>query len=836
MSDSAGRIDLDLGINYQGFNKELNGIAGTAQHMVGGAFKGLGKLIAGAFIVDKVIDFGQGCVELASNLNEVQNVVDVTFGSMAGQVNDFAKSALSSLGMSELSAKKFTSTMGAMLKSSGITGQAMLKMSEGITSLSGDMASFYNLSQEDAFQKLRSGISGETEPLKQLGINMSVANMEAYALSKGIKTSWNAMSQSQQTLLRYNYLLSVTKDAQGDFARTSGSWANQTRLLSEQWKIFQSTLGAGFINILTPIIQGLNVLIQKLQIAAQYFKAFTDMIFGAKAATSNAVKTNYEMVDAAGGVGKSVKKAGKDVKGSLSSFDQLNVISQATADAMDGISAGAADMATTDMGGTATAPDIKLDASQFQPVLDILNQIKDTASQAGQFLINAFGPTFKSVLDEVLPQLSSWKTTLMGTFTDIGALGAPLKNWFINDLVPFWQQQIGTMGHVLAGILDSARLVFTGVKDAAMPILQWFVDSGLPLVTDFGSGCLTVFKNIFDNSKTIFDTLWSGAVNPGLQVLSTMVLDTLNIIKGFWDTWGGGIITGLTTTFDNITMLFQSWWESFLQPIVNTMLNTMSWLWDKHLKGVVQALTDFIGTLVVDVLQIYNKFIVPIVNFLIKTFGPTFANVFQTITEVVGTIIGFLADIAKSIIKILTGIINFITGIFTGDWEKAWTGVKQIFGGIFDGIVGILKGAINLIIDGINSMIRGLNLLQIDVPDWVPVIGGKKFGFTIPQVPKLAQGGMATGPTLAMVGDNRNAVSDPEVISPLSKLQEMMGASNQGLVEVLLAILDAIQNLDLNVDIDGEKLSRVVHNNINKIGGENNRVGKRMVTVGGVFV
>lgn len=113
-------------------------------------------------------------------------------------------------------------------------------MSKKLTELSADMASFYNLSNDMAFEKIRSGISGETEPLKQLGINMSVANLEAYALSQGIRTSFQNMDQASQTLLRYNYLLSVTGDAQGDFARTSNSWANQVKLMGEQWRIFQA--------------------------------------------------------------------------------------------------------------------------------------------------------------------------------------------------------------------------------------------------------------------------------------------------------------------------------------------------------------------------------------------------------------------------------------------------------------------------------------------------------------------------------------------------------------------------------------------------------------------
>lgn len=186
---------------------------------------------------------------LASDLTEVQNVVDVTFGDSASKINAWAKTAKNSYGLSELSAKQYTGTLGAMLKSTGISTKYLTDMSEGLAALSGDFSSFYNLSTDDAFEKIRSGISGETEPLKQLGINMSVANLQAFALSKGIKTAYDKMSEADKTILRYNYLMSVSKDAQGDFARTSTSFANQLRLLKVNFgeaaaKIMNSTVPA----------------------------------------------------------------------------------------------------------------------------------------------------------------------------------------------------------------------------------------------------------------------------------------------------------------------------------------------------------------------------------------------------------------------------------------------------------------------------------------------------------------------------------------------------------------------------------------------------------------
>lgn len=157
-----------------------------------------------------MVAVGKAGLDLASDLTEVQNVVDVTFGDNAEQINQWAKSALTAYGLSELSAKQYAGTLGALLKSSGVSNKHLVTMSENLAALAGDFASFYNLKPEEAFEKIRAGISGETEPLKALGINMSVANLEAYALSKGITTAYEKMDQATQVILRYNYLLEVS--------------------------------------------------------------------------------------------------------------------------------------------------------------------------------------------------------------------------------------------------------------------------------------------------------------------------------------------------------------------------------------------------------------------------------------------------------------------------------------------------------------------------------------------------------------------------------------------------------------------------------------------------
>ncbi|MGF7050418.1 phage-related protein [Paenibacillus sp. DS2015] len=993
---SVGQIDLDLGLNYKQFSGQLNDISGKATGMVGNSFKKLGGIIAAAFAVSAMVGFGKSAINLASDLQEVQNVVDVTFGYMANDINNWSQTTLDAFGLSELSAKKYSSTIGAMMKSSGISGVAMEGMSKKLTELSADMASFYNLSNDFAFEKIRAGISGETEPLKQLGINMSVANMEAYALAQGITTSYQKMDQAGQTMLRYNYLLSVTGDAQGDFARTSNSWANQVKLMGEQWSIFKGTMGAGFINILTPIVRGINFLIKKLQIAAAYFKAFTELIFGAQAPSSSTGAALTDMgtgaSDAGGSVadvgkaakkaGKDTKKAAKDVKGSLSSFDMLNVIGKDAADSLADAAdaAGSAGGAGAGLGGLGGMGDLgnfgdldlgvpKIEApdmSKFAPVMEFLTKVKDMATSVGKYLQSAFGPTLKQALDLIVPPIQRFWETLKSVGTDLMTLWAPLKSWLSGDLVPYMQKYIITIATIWAGLIDSAEKVFGGIWAAVFPILEWFVTKGLPLMTDFGTGMLRIWDKLFEVAKGIFDKLWTEGVEPGLMFVSDMIVDVLDIIKGFWDKWGKSIVDKVVEFLDNIGKLWGKLWDTILKPIWDNLIEQMRKLWDNHLKGLITEFTNFVGKLVTGALDIYNKFILPMIGWLIDKFGPTFVNVFNYVVDILGIWLGVIIDIVKGVLKSLGGIIDFLVGVFTGDWNKAWDGIKTFLSGIWDAIVAIVvgliktlgtiityigglfktawdkgwedarktfdrlkdilgnikddiveifgniityvkstftsawekgwennrkafdnlknglstikegivkifdniityikntfttawekawggikdfvgkmgtameslfKGSINVIIDSFNWMIKQLNKVSIDIPDWVPGdLGGKSFGVNVPTIPRLAKGGLATAPTLAMVGDNKNAQVDPEVITPLSKLQGMLGASNNAMVEVLLMILNAIETQETSLSIDGDKLTRVIKNNLASEGG---RVGKSMITVGGVSV
>lgn len=242
--------------------------AGKSTDGVADKFTGMFKKISAAALALKagkaLLDFGKDAIQAASDLEEVQNVVDVTFGDGARQIEAWAKTAGDQFGLTETQAKRFTSTLGAMMKSAGMAGPEIVGMSTDLAGLAADMASFYNLDFDTAFQKIRSGISGETEPLKQLGINMSVVNLEAFALTQGITKAFDQMSQGEQTMLRYQYLMQATADAQGDFARTSDGFANSQRRLQTAIDNIKTALGQPMLNVIADATSALAEFIGQL--------------------------------------------------------------------------------------------------------------------------------------------------------------------------------------------------------------------------------------------------------------------------------------------------------------------------------------------------------------------------------------------------------------------------------------------------------------------------------------------------------------------------------------------------------------------------------------------
>lgn len=238
----------------QGLNAEAKASFDTLKTSILGAKDKLSEftkaaIAAGAALaVNKLKDLGSQAIETASDLREVQNVVDTSFGELAYMMEDLADKAIDVYGISKLTAKETGSTFMSMAKGMDIVPQSAAEMSIALTELSADMASFYNVEQQVAATALNSVFTGETETLKKFGVVMTEANLNAFALSQGIEKTVKQMDQAEKVQLRYNYVMQQTSLAQGDFAKTSGEWANRSRVLKEEITELSSMVGEELIN------------------------------------------------------------------------------------------------------------------------------------------------------------------------------------------------------------------------------------------------------------------------------------------------------------------------------------------------------------------------------------------------------------------------------------------------------------------------------------------------------------------------------------------------------------------------------------------------------------
>lgn len=250
-------IRVDTRVNAAGFNQGVKA-AGAGLDRLTRSLGKLGTALGLTFGAKALVELGAQCIDTASDLREVQNVVNTAFGSMAEDVNAWAKGAIKQFGMSELAAKETASTYMSMAKAMGAGQEEAADMSLTLAGLSADVASFYNLDQETAAYKLRSVFTGETEALKDLGIVMTQANLEAYAMANGFDTAYSKMSSARQMAVRYAYVVDALSLAQGDFAKTSDGWANQMRVFSEQLGTLKSLVGDVLIQSLLPALQKVN--------------------------------------------------------------------------------------------------------------------------------------------------------------------------------------------------------------------------------------------------------------------------------------------------------------------------------------------------------------------------------------------------------------------------------------------------------------------------------------------------------------------------------------------------------------------------------------------------
>lgn len=770
-----GKVVIETGLDSTGLKKGLNnlkpqfteiGNTGTKamnqiSNSVGGATKSMSSLksslkgIIGTlglvFSLKALINFGQQAVNVASDLTEVDNVVQKAFGNMRGEMDALADSSIKNLGISRLEAYQTGSTFMAMGKSMLTSSQDAKDMALNLTKLSANMASFFNTSNKYAAIALKSIYTGETETLKQYGVVMTEVNLKQFALAQGISKSYNEMSQSERVMLRYQYVMQQLGYIGDDFIDTQDSWANQTRVLKEQWKEFLGVLGTGIITVLTPLVKALNMIMGRMIAIAKSIGSVLSNVFGIQVQSANQVSgaisdTADAFDDATTAVGdydKATKKASKTASKSLASFDKLN--NTMTSQSDNGAGAGGAGG-----GGGITTPDISSGTdsalsqanSKINTILDnVKKRLLELVDLLKKGFKNGLGTDFDASINRTQKHLASIGKQLQDIFTNAKVINAA-NNWannvayalgqlagsmvsigqtIVENLVggvdSFLSKDSGYITDRIVGLFDISSKVAQITGNLSTAIAEIFTvfrsDTAKNITGDFMginadlalgfmelTGRLSsdlynlIAQPIIDNKDKIQQAIM-GLLEPisiAMDTIHGAIKNTFEQIFNVYDEYLAPAFQNITDGFSSLVSSLLDVWNSQVAPFLTTVATEIQTLWETHLQPFVNNLITFVGKIVLAISELWKNVLEPLIAWIVANVVPVITPILETMVKTVSSIIGTISDILSGIMETLGGIIDFITGIFTGDWSLAWQGVQEIFTGIWNALTGFISG------------------------------------------------------------------------------------------------------------------------------------------------
>lgn len=525
-----------------GSAKGLNTFSNTAKKTTS-ASKGLasaiGKVYATYWLLFRAFSVFGKAINYSSDLTEVQNVVEQTFGQSTKVINEYAKASKETLGMSELTYKEIASRYQAMGVAMNISNNALKNtneylskvtdgyndaslgasgMSTTLTKLAGDMASFYNKDQKEVAEDLEAIYTGMTRPLRKYGLDLTQTTLQEYANARGIQTKVSAMTQAEKTMLRYQYVLENTTTSQGDFLRTANTWANQVKIMKQNFISLGTTVGQVFINAFKPFVQTLNkILVAVNNFAIKVANALGN-IFG-WTYEGNDVGILQDVDDSVGSLEDSLggaNKEAKKLKATIMGYDELNVMQDNSdnngggSGLSDALGGGLSDKNASQMGHW-----VKKYESEIDNLFDLGRKIADTLQDMME------GIDWDSIYEKAR------------------GFGKGLAD-FLNGL--FKPEMFYQVGRTIAGALNTALNFAFGLGDnfdfeqlglaIAEGINGFFETFDFELLAKtlntWTQGIFTTIKTAIENIE--WKEVWNGIEN----FVSELDTETIALIVGAW--------------------------------------------------------------------------------------------------------------------------------------------------------------------------------------------------------------------------------------------------------------------------------------------------------------
>lgn len=798
---------------------------GTVKKLSGG-FKGLFRQMLPFFGVYKIFDFGKEAINVASDLKEVQNVVNVTFGKMKSKIEDLSSTSIEDFGMSELTVKQISSRFQAMGTAMGFPQKQMSDMSVELTKLAADMSSFYNVEQSEVARSLQSVFTGETEPLRKYGLDLTQATLAEWAMKNGLDANVQSMSQAEKTMLRYQYVLANTTAAQGDFARTSDTWANQVRILKQSFQQLASIIGGSLINAFKPLVKTLNSVLKKVISFAETVSNALGKIFGWKIEVDAGGMTN-DLGDISSGIGDIESNSGgaadnigqaaenmKKLRDYTLGIDELNVISP------DDTPTSGGGGGTGDGGGSGTGGAVGSGGGvNLVPTETIFEDYKSQIDS-----LYELGDYISTVLTEIMQNIP-WDDI----YEEARNFGKGLAD-FLNGLIK------PGLFYELGGTLAKAINTALQAENAFAINFDW---------KNLGKSLAKSLKGFFVNwdaklSAKTLSNFASGFLKAATSAIKTMMSDDLfedvgeRLVEFICGIDWGGLAWDLKEFFDALAEAMIDFPADFAIGIVEAIIEeitgqeveieTPKWLEDlkenmvsffRPVWGLLTPSDDFINQIkekaekseepfktfsertqetLGNMWKKIKEFFAPAVDFFDTTFTEAYEKV-RSAFKFIGSWFGERwADIKKVFEPVATWFstkfetaYNFVKTAFKsiGSWfGERWTDIKKVFEPaekffsgafekaydavtrIWDGISGYFRGIANKIIAPIGSAVNGV----IDGINWVLGKVGAGKPLSRWSVPQFASGtnGLQKN-TVGMVNDQKGPTYKEMIVPPKGK-------------------------------------------------------------------
>ena len=749
-----------------------------------------------AMLIDKMLQVKTAVTEAAASNEKVQSAVEKTTAVLDSgckkieQVLETADKAASKIIQPVSKVKNTLKTVGTAVNNSVIAP---------VKKLASSFASH--------FKRAEKPVDNLEKSVKKVGASAEKSLGKAKTSAGGFGKTIGGLGKSVKSALKSTFLMAGLYAAFRGIKSVMSDAIGANEEFGNSVKQIKGNLQVAFTPIVNAIMPALNTLASGLATATKAIASFISGLFG------TTYKKSLEAAKKVEAVGKKAKENSRF----LASFDEMNVASKDESDSSS------SDLSALDSEGDKTAEGIgnKI-REQIKKGFALL---KKQFANIKKYFDTNFAPIFAEIGKKFAPVIEGFKDNMSKAWSDMATLAEPFKNYFTNNLTPALQTAFKSIGTMASGLGDTFNLVFGQLWDNVIfPSLNTMITTVLPLLTDQWTATAEVMTTLFETVKTIFDEVFVTGVMPILTTLQGVWSDLWITSAKLWSQYGEptmeAIQSLITSVGDTVLTVYKEW----IQPVIQWVCDLIKSLWDKAIKPVYVKVVAVVAKIVDCVKAVWN-FLKPFVDWFVKTLGPTIKNVLAAVKGVFDTVFTAIGDIIGGIIKTFGGLIDFITGVFSGDWNKAWQGICNFFSGIWNTIWGVIKGVINLIIDGINMLWTGIYTVVKGIVDAIGGVAGaigdlfgQDWHFSMPEnpplIPKLAKGGLAYAPTLAMVGDNRNAGTDPEVIAPLSKLKDIIGEGGD-MTEVVLLLREILEflkglNLIAKGEVDGKTLYRLI--------------------------